>query len=104
MKIVPGAIFNKKDPIVIGVEVMEGTLRVGTPICVPSRDRIVLGKVFKLEHDHKPIPMAKKGQQVSMGLAPLVNDTGKSFGRHFDESDMLCSKVKMFGSLAAADS
>ena len=36
LKILPQHIFNKKDPIVFGVEVTEGTLKLGTLLCVPS--------------------------------------------------------------------
>ena len=32
------AIFNTKEPIVIGVNVLAGVLRVGTPLCVPDKD------------------------------------------------------------------
>jgi len=35
---VKDAVFNQKSPIVIGVDVKEGILRVGTPVCVPDRD------------------------------------------------------------------
>src|SRR5690606_6300848 len=38
LRIIPEYIFNKKDPIVLGVEVMEGSLRIGTPIVVPSKE------------------------------------------------------------------
>ncbi|CAG8733403.1 15400_t:CDS:2, partial [Racocetra fulgida] len=38
LKIVPGAIFNKRDPIILGVDVVEGVLRTGTPICVVKTD------------------------------------------------------------------
>jgi translation initiation factor 5B len=34
LEIVPGCVFNKKDPIVIGVRVVEGLLKLGTPLCV----------------------------------------------------------------------
>ena len=34
LKIVPGCVFNKRDPIIMGVDVVEGILRIGTPICV----------------------------------------------------------------------
>jgi hypothetical protein len=37
LQILPTCIFNQKDPIILGVEVMEGIAKVGTPICVPSR-------------------------------------------------------------------
>ena len=36
IKILPQHIFNKKDPIVFGVEVVEGVLKVGTPLYIPS--------------------------------------------------------------------
>lgn len=46
------AVFNKKDPIVVGVDVLEGTLRVHTPVSVvrnsPStgqKEIIQLGRV-----------------------------------------------------------
>lgn len=34
LRIVPDACFNKRDPIIIGVDVIEGSLKVGTPLCV----------------------------------------------------------------------
>ena len=37
LKILPEHIFNSRDPIVLGVNVEAGTLRVGTPIIVPAK-------------------------------------------------------------------
>jgi translation initiation factor 5B len=34
LRMVPDAIFNKRAPIIIGVDVVEGTLKIGTPLCV----------------------------------------------------------------------
>ena len=40
------AVFNKKDPIVLGVDIVEGTLRPGTPICAVKSGQIIeLGRV-----------------------------------------------------------
>ena len=35
---VPDACFHTTNPIVIGVNVLEGILKVGTPLVVPDRD------------------------------------------------------------------
>uniref|UniRef100_A0A0A9CX58 Uncharacterized protein n=1 Tax=Arundo donax TaxID=35708 RepID=A0A0A9CX58_ARUDO len=41
LKILPNRVYHSKDPIVCDVEVLEGIVKVGTPICacVPSKDR-----------------------------------------------------------------
>lgn len=54
------AAFAKRDPIILGVDILDGTLRVGTPLCVVKVDPetgkkeiIDLGKVTSLEINHK---------------------------------------------------
>lgn len=42
LKIIPSAIFNRKDPIIIGVDVVEGVLKIGTPLMVADK------KVFSI--------------------------------------------------------
>ena len=37
LSVLPQYVFNKKDPIVFGVVVEEGILKVGTPLCVPDK-------------------------------------------------------------------
>ena len=38
IKMVPDACFHTTNPIVIGVNVVEGVLKTGTPLCVPDRE------------------------------------------------------------------
>lgn len=45
LEMVPGACFNTKSPIIIGANVKEGVLKVGTPLCVPDKDQLRLGNV-----------------------------------------------------------
>ena len=47
LKIFPQHIFNKKDPIVVGVEVIEGALKLGTTLCIPSIS-LDVGKVSSM--------------------------------------------------------
>ena len=37
LEIVKGAIFNSKNPIIIGVTVKAGILKIGTPLCIPEK-------------------------------------------------------------------
>ncbi|KAK3064264.1 eukaryotic translation initiation factor 5B, partial [Teratosphaeriaceae sp. CCFEE 6253] len=64
----PVAVFNKKDPIVIGVDVVEGNLRMGTPVAAVKmnpvtnvKDIVSLGRVVSIQRDHKDLPVCKKG-------------------------------------------
>jgi Translation-initiation factor 2 len=59
LRIVPGCVFNARDPIVLGCEVLDGQLRVGTPLTIPAKE-CDLGRVQGMEKDHKAIEKAEK--------------------------------------------
>lgn len=61
LSIIPRYIFNKKDPLIFGVKVENGLLKVGTPLVVPDRDNLMLGRVGSLEVNNKPTEKAVKG-------------------------------------------
>lgn len=42
-------VFNMKDPIIVGMEVLEGNLRVGTPLCIPALGGMEIGRVTSIE-------------------------------------------------------
>ncbi|KAL8130083.1 hypothetical protein V2J09_019238 [Rumex salicifolius] len=94
LQILPNCVFNKKDPIVLGVDVLEGIAKVGTPICVPSRDFICIGRIASIENNHKPVELAKKGQKIAIKiLGNNPEEQQKMFGRHFEEEDELVSQI-----------
>ncbi|ORX62702.1 P-loop containing nucleoside triphosphate hydrolase protein [Hesseltinella vesiculosa] len=103
LRMVPGAIFNKKDPIIIGVDIVEGALRVGTPLCVvranpdtKEKEIIKLGKVTSIEQNHKSMEIVKKGQAgggVAIKIECAVYETPKTFGRHLEEKDEIYSRI-----------
>ncbi|CAL2276174.1 unnamed protein product [Prunus armeniaca] len=94
LKILPNCVFNKKDPIVLGVDVLEGIAKVGTPICIPQRDFITIGRIASIENNHKPVDIAKKGLKVAIKIVGTNSDEQqKMFGRHFEIEDELVSHI-----------
>lgn len=100
LRIVPGCVFNKRSPLVIGVDVVEGVLRVGTPImAVPKnakgpQDHVTLGKVVSVESNHKALTSVRRGSPaVAIKLECAGYEAPRMFGRHFTESDELVSKI-----------
>ena len=114
------AVFNKKDPIVVGVDVVEGNLRLLTPIAVVRTNPVTnvkevvnLGRVYVLppsfptrvskdsllipahsqsiERDHKQIPMVKRGQP-SVAIK-IEGPNQPVYGRHWEEKDTLYSLI-----------
>lgn len=43
LDIIPEYVFNIKQPIVLGCKVVDGMLKLGTPLCVPARDFVAIG-------------------------------------------------------------
>lgn len=91
LKIFPQHVFNTKDPIILGVEVLEGTLKLNTPLCVPSLD-VFVGRVTSIENNHKEVASAKKGTSVAI---KIVNEGNPAmmYGRQFDHNTSLYSKI-----------
>ncbi|OIR57970.1 MAG: translation initiation factor eIF5B [Amphiamblys sp. WSBS2006] len=90
--IVPGCVFNKKDPIVVGVSVLEGVLHVGTPLCVVEKDkRVSIGRVTSIEKNHVAVQTLRVGEaavkiEMAGGSTPMV-------GRSFEEKARLYSQI-----------
>ncbi len=92
VKIFQQHIFNKKSPIVVGVEVLEGTLRLGTTLCIPSMDSLVIGIVDNIQENHKDVTKAIKGKQVAIKITNEANPN-ITYGRQFDHTNALYSKI-----------
>ncbi|XP_020599945.1 eukaryotic translation initiation factor 5B-like [Phalaenopsis equestris] len=94
LKIMPNCVFNKKDPIVLGVNVLEGIAKIGTPICIPSRDFIDIGRIASIEINHKQVDVATKDQKVAIKIVSNnAEEQQKMFGRHFEIEDELVSHI-----------
>lgn len=49
---------------------------------------------MSVENNHKAVDKATKGMEVCIKIDPIPGDAPKMFGRHFDETDLLYSKVR----------
>ena len=92
VKILPQHVFNQKDPIIVGVEIVEGILKVGTPLCVPALGGLAVGKVTSIESNGKEQNTARKGASVAI---KIVNESNPNitYGRQFDASHSLYSTL-----------
>lgn len=90
LKIIESNVFNKKNPLVMGVEVQEGTLHLGTPLITESK--IYIGKVVGIQVNKQDVKVGKKGQQVCVKVDNQSNP-GIMYGRHFTHKDLLYSNV-----------
>ncbi|CAG8261708.1 unnamed protein product [Penicillium salamii] len=93
----PVAVFNKTDPIVIGVDVIEGSLRLHTPLAAIRtnsagvKEIVDIGRVTSIERDHKAVPVCKRGQP---SVAVKVEGPNQPmYGRHLEEKDQLVSHI-----------
>ena len=94
LEIIPEFVFNKKTQLVFGVNVVDGQLRLGTPLCVADKNNLEIGRVVSIEKDHKVVEKAVRGESVCIKIdtANSTNPT-TTFGRHFDHTNKLYSVI-----------
>ncbi len=80
--VLPGYVFRRKDPAVVGVRVLSGVIRPGYPLM--RDDGRPLGKIYQIQHKGKSVSEAKAGAEVAISIVGNV-----LVGRHFDEGDIL---------------
>lgn len=90
LQILENCVFRNTDPIIVGVKVVDGICKVGTPLCVPSRNSLLVGRILSVEQNHKPVPLARAGDEVAI---KIENENGVAYGRHFEIKDQLVSKL-----------
>ena len=88
------AVFNRKDPIILGVDVLEGVLKIGTPLVVGEK-KLLVGVVEGIENNKKPVNNVRP-KDGSVAIRIKSSDGGLTVGRQFDEQDVLVSNVCFF--------
>ncbi|ODQ50979.1 hypothetical protein SAICODRAFT_96010 [Saitoella complicata NRRL Y-17804] len=88
------AVFARKDPILLGCDVVEGALRVGTPICtIKDGEVISLGNVTSIESNHKSVDVVKKGQAGGGVAVKIEGQNQPLIGRQVSDKDPLYSQI-----------
>lgn len=86
LSILPRACFRKTNPMILGIKVEEGSIKIGIPLCLPNGT--TLGIIQSMRRNDLDVPGARKGEEVS-----IVIDTTLSFDRHLKFTDHLYSRV-----------
>jgi hypothetical protein len=101
MSILPQFVFNSRDPIIVGCQIKDGILRVGTPIVVvvPSKedphklDFLDIGRVASIESNKRTLENAKKGEEVAVKIVAPIGAQQYMYGRQFDHRHELVSRI-----------
>lgn len=83
IKILEGYIFRQSNPAVVGVDVLAGKLRPGTPLIKEKPITTVKG----IQHEGESVNEAKKGQSVAVSLPDVT------VNRQIKEGDVLYADV-----------
>ncbi|ALU12073.1 translation initiation factor IF-2 [Ignicoccus islandicus DSM 13165] len=86
LRILPGFVFRRSDPVIVGIEVLGGTLMPGYPLMKESGEKV--GKILQIQDKGKSVKEVKAGQQVAISIKGRV-----MVGRHLFEGDVLYTDV-----------
>jgi len=85
IQILKGYTFRQNNPAVVGVDVLEGKIKVNTPIMKNDGNRLTVIK--SIQKDQKTVNEAEKNQQVAISLPKVT------VGRQIKEGDILYSAI-----------
>merc|ERR1711971_1351688 len=95
----PQHVFNNRNPLVLGVQIVRGTLRLNTPICAQRWNAakigtpIYLGRVDGIKSEEKDVAIAKVGDKVSVRFMGEDSVRNIQVGRSFEVTDPLISEI-----------
>ncbi|MEB3758126.1 MAG: translation initiation factor IF-2 [Desulfurococcales archaeon] len=88
IRVLPGHVFRRSDPIIVGVEVLGGKIRPGYKLI--REDGRVIGEISGIRDRDTSL------DEATMGMAVAISIKGKSMvGRHVFEGDVLYTDVPL---------
>lgn len=83
--IFPQHVYTKRNPLVLGVKILFGTLKSGTLICAKKgNNKILLGKLTSIQKDNKELEEGKKNQEVCLKIETLKDKKKYVYDEDFD--------------------
>jgi len=86
IRILPGFVFRRSDPAIVGVEVLGGVIKPKYPLMKEDGTRV--GNILQIQDKGQTIHEARAGQQVAISIKGRV-----MVGRHIHEGDILYTDV-----------
>jgi translation initiation factor 5B len=82
IKVIPGYVFRRSNPVIIGVEVLGGSIKSGYSLV--SERGVKLGEIMQIQYNGQPVNQAVKGQSVAVSIKGDV-----TVGRQLKEGEIL---------------
>jgi len=82
-QIMKGYVFRQNNPAVVGVDVLAGTIKIGTPLMKEDGKKITEVKSMQMEQEN--IEKAERGKQVAVSME------GVTVGRQINEGEIIYS-------------
>jgi len=86
LKILEGYVFRRSNPVIVGIEVLEGQIKPGYPLQNAKCEFI--GTIMQIQESGKTLESATKGQSVAISIKGDV-----VVGRHIFEGEVLYTAV-----------
>jgi len=88
IKILPGYVFRRRNPVIVGVEVLVGRIKGGYPLTTIKGKRV--GEIMQIQQHGKPLKEAYAGSAVAISIRGNV-----TVGRQIREGDLLYVDVPL---------
>ncbi|ADN51579.1 translation initiation factor IF-2 [Vulcanisaeta distributa] len=82
IRILPGYVFRRSNPVIVGIAVLEGVIKPGYPLIRGDGRRV--GTIMQIQDKGKNIPEARKGMEVAISIEGNI-----MVGRQIKEGDEL---------------
>ena len=88
IRLLPGFVFRRSDPAIVGIEVLAGVIKPGYPLMRSDGRRV--GEIMQIQRMGKSVKEASKGDEVAISIRGNV-----LVGRHIKEGDVLYTDVPL---------